>query len=225
MKILVVEDDAETLAYVSKGLQEAGHSVDASSDGLEGLELAETRDYEVAVLDRMLPGKDGLLIAKALRVRGSPTRILFLTSLGGIDDRVEGFNAGGDDYLIKPFAFSELAARVKALGRRPKSAEVITELHVGDLVLDLLKRSVTRAGQVVEIQPRELRLLEYMMQNVGRVLTRTMLLERVWDLHFDPKTNIVETHMSRLRSKIDGPFDTHLIQTVRGSGYKIDVPR
>ena len=224
MKILVVEDDNDTLDYVTKGLQEAGHSVDACDNGADGMELAETREYEVAVLDRMLPGVDGVSIAKALRSRGSATRIIFLTSLGGIDDRVDGFNAGGDDYLTKPFAFSELAARVKALGRRPKSADIITELRVGDLVFDLLKRTVSRAGQLIDVQPRELRLLEYMMRNAGRVLTRTMLLERVWDIHFDPKTNIVETHMSRLRSKIDAPFGVELIQTIRGSGYKIDVP-
>lgn len=223
MKILIVEDDLETMRYVTKGLQEAGHSVDSCDNGTDGLELAETREYEVAVLDRMLPGTDGLSIAKALRNRDSATKIIFLTSLGGIDDRVDGFNAGGDDYLTKPFAFSELAARVKALGRRPKSNEVVNELRVGDLVLDLLKRTVTRGEQVIDVQPRELRLLEYMMQNTGRVLTRTMLLERVWDFHFDPKTNIVETHMSRLRSKIDTPYDKRLIQTIRGSGYKIDV--
>ena len=223
MKILMVEDDKHTLSYVIKGLLQEGHVVDAASNGLDGLELAQTRAYDVAIIDRMLPGLDGLSLIRALRKGGGNVRVLFLTSLGGIDDRVEGFEAGGDDYLTKPFAFSELLARLNALARRPTASAEITVLRIDDLELDLIKRTVSRAGKQINVQPREFRLLEYMMRNVGRVLTRTMLLERVWDFHFDPKTNVVETHMSRLRTKIDLPFERHLIQTVRGSGYKLNA--
>ena len=223
MKILLIEDDIQTLSYLSKGLTQERHTVDGASNGLEGLELAQTRTYDVAIIDRMLPGIDGLSLVKALRESGGHVKVLFLTSLGGIDDRVDGFEAGGDDYLTKPFAFSELLARLNALSRRPKIHDELTVLKVGDLELDLIKRSVTRAGQLIDIQPREFRLLEYMMRNTGRVLTRTMLLERVWDIHFDPKTNVVETHVSRLRSKIDAPFKTNLIETIRNAGYKINV--
>lgn len=225
MKILLIEDDVQTLSYLSKGLIQENHSVDGASNGLEGLELAQTRTYDVAIIDRMLPGIDGLSLVKTLRKSGGHVKVLFLTSLGGIDDRVDGFEAGGDDYLTKPFAFSELLARLNALGRRPQIHDELTILRVGDLELDIIKRSVIRAGQIIDIQPREFRLLEYMMRNVGRVLTRTMLLERVWDIHFDPKTNVVETHMSRLRTKIDLPFKTRLIETIRGSGYKLDASR
>ncbi len=223
MKILLIEDDIQTLSYLSKGMAQENHTVDGASNGLEGLELAQTRTYDVAIIDRMLPGIDGLSLVKALRESGGHVKVLFLTSLGGIDDRVDGFKAGGDDYLTKPFAFSELLARINALSRRPKIHDELTLLRVGDLELDLIKRSVTRAGQLIDIQPREFRLLEYMMRNTGRVLTRTMLLERVWDIHFDPKTNVVETHMSRLRSKIDAPFKTNLIETIRSAGYKINA--
>lgn len=225
MKILVIEDDLQALAYLSKGLTEENHTVDGASNGLDGLELAQTRRYDVAIIDRMLPGIDGLQLVKTLRKNGGHVKVLFLTSLGGIDDRVHGFEAGGDDYLTKPFAFSELLARINALGRRPTIATDIMILRVADLELDLIKRSVMRAGKMIDIQPREFRLLEYMMRNVGRVLTRTMLLERVWDIHFDPKTNVVETHMSRLRSKIDLPFESNLIETIRGSGYKLNASR
>ena len=225
MKILVIEDDVQTLAYLSKGLTEENHTVDGAINGLDGLELAQTRTYDVAIVDRMLPGIDGLQLVKTLRKSGGQVKVLFLTSLGGIDDRVEGLEVGGDDYLTKPFAFSELLARLSALGRRPTAKSDTTVLRVSDLELNLIKRSVMRAGQAIDIQPREFRLLEYMMRNVGRVLTRTMLLERVWDIHFDPKTNVVETHMSRLRSKIDLPFESHLIETIRGSGYKLNASR
>lgn len=225
MKILVVEDDRETLAYLAKGLSQEGHTVDAAAHGHDGLELAQTRDYDIAVMDRMLPGLDGLSLVKTLRKGGGAVKVLFLTSLGGIDDRVDDFDAGGGDYLTKPFAFSELLARVKALARRPKAPLNVTILRVADLELDLVKRTASRGGQPIDIQPREFRLLECMMRNAGRVLTRTMLLERVWDFHFDPKTNVVETHMSRLRAKIDHPFGKPLIQTVRGSGYKLNAAR
>jgi two-component system OmpR family response regulator len=224
MKVLIVEDDAETADYIVNGLTEHGHVVDHARNGREGLVLAGAGAYEVAVVDRMLPGLDGLSLVKALRGDGVKTAVLFLTNLGGIDDRVEGLDAGGDDYLVKPFAFSELLARVNALGRRPVTPTVDTVLRVADLDMDLLKRGVTRAGKTIELQPREFKLLECLMRNAGRVVTRTMLLELVWDFHFDPKTNIVETHMSRLRAKVDRGFDCELIHTIRGSGYSLRAP-
>jgi two-component system, OmpR family, response regulator len=225
MKVLVVEDDAETAAYIVNGLIEHGHVVDHARTGHDGLFLAGAASYEVAIVDRMLPGLDGLSLVKTLRGDGIGTAVLFLTNLGGIDDRVEGLDAGGDDYLVKPFAFSELLARVHALGRRPTMLPVETMLRVADLEIDLLKRSVTRGSRILDLQPREFKLLECLMRNVGRVMTRTMLLEKVWDFHFDPKTNIVETHMSRLRAKVDRGFDCELIHTVRGSGYLLRAPR
>jgi two-component system, OmpR family, response regulator len=223
MKVLVVEDDKETADYIVSGLSEHGHLVDHAHDGREGLSLAGGGGYEV-VVDRMLPGLDGLSLVKALRGDGVKTAVLFLTNLGGIDDRVDGLDAGGDDYLVKPFAFSELLARVNALGRRPVMAAVDTTLRVADLEMDLLRRSVARRGKAVELQPREFKLLECLMRHAGRVVTRTMLLEMVWDFHFDPKTNIVETHMSRLRAKVDRGFDCELIHTIRGSGYLLRAP-
>ncbi len=225
MKILVVEDDAETAAYIVNGLVEHGHVVDHARTGHDGLFLAAAASYEVAIVDRMLPGLDGLSLVKALRGDGIGTSVLFLTNLGGIDDRVEGLDAGGDDYLVKPFAFSELLARVHALGRRPAMPPVETALRVADLEIDLLKRSATRGRRTIDLQPREFKLLECLVCNAGRVMTRTMLLEKVWDFHFDPKTNIVETHMSRLRAKVDRGFDCELIHTVRGSGYLLRAPR
>ena len=224
MKVLVIEDDAETAAYIANGLAENGHVVDRAANGREGLFLAGGSPYDVAIVDRMLPGLDGLSLVKTLRGNGIGTAVLFLTNLGGIDDRVEGLDAGGDDYLVKPFAFSELLARVNALGRRPVISAAETVLRFADLEMDLLKRSITRGGREIVLQPREFKLLEYLMRHAGRVVTRTMLLEMVWDFHFDPKTNIVETHMSRLRAKIDRGFDSELIHTIRGSGYSLRAP-
>jgi two-component system OmpR family response regulator len=224
MKLLVVEDDREAGAYLKRALSEAGHVVDLAASGRDGLLLAAGEPYEVIVLDRMLPELDGLAILRTIRAAGVKTPVLLLTALGGIDDRVEGLDAGGDDYLVKPFAFAELLARVNALARRPPTQDVRTELAVADLKLDLMKRTVTRAGQRIELQAREFQLLEYLMRHAGRVVTRTMLLESVWDFHFDPKTNIVETHVSRLRGKVDRGFAHELIHTVRGAGYILREP-
>lgn len=224
MKVLLIEDDRETAAYIKSGLEQTGHVVDTAADGREGLILGIDGDYNILIVDRMLPGADGLSVVKALRAAQVKTPVLFLTTLGGIDDRVQGLEAGGDDYIVKPFAFSELIARMNALARRPPLAAVENVLRVGDLEMDRLKRIVRRGSEKIELQPREFRLLEYLMLNADRVVTRTMLLEHVWEFHFDPKTNIVETHISRLRSKIDRGHDPGLIQTVRGSGYMISAP-
>jgi two-component system OmpR family response regulator len=221
MKCLLIEDDAETASYIQRGLEQEGHVVDHADDARGGLLLGADQCYSVLVVDRMLPGNDGLSLVKALRSAGVETPVLFLTTLGGIDDRVVGLQAGGDDYLVKPFAFSELLARLNALSRRPRSLDMRTTLRVGNLELDILSRTVRRAGEKIVLQPREYKLLEYLMKNSGKIVTKTMLLENVWDFHFDPKTNIVETHISRLRSKIERNFDQPLIQTVRGSGYLI----
>ncbi|KPH78333.1 winged helix-turn-helix domain-containing protein [Bosea vaviloviae] len=224
MKILVIEDDKTTAAYIQKGMAELGHVIDIAETGRNGLFLAAGEPYDVMIIDRMLPGLDGLGIVKTIRAAGVRTPVLFLTALSGIDDRVDGFQAGGDDYLVKPFAFAELVARINALARRPPINDVQTVLRVADLEMDLLKRRVSRAGKDIDLQPREFRLLEFLMQNAGRLVTRTMLLEHVWEYHFDPRTNIVETHVSRLRSKVDRDFDKELIETVRGSGYMIRDP-
>jgi two-component system OmpR family response regulator len=224
MKLLLVEDDRETAAYLKRALSEAGHSVDHVASGRDGLLLAAGETYDVMVLDRMLPQLDGLAILRTIRASGVKTPVLLLTALGGIDDRVEGLEAGGDDYLVKPFAFAELLARVNALARRPPPQAVMTKLKVADLELNLLRRSVTRGGRKIELQPREFQLLEYLMRHAGRVVTRTMLLEAVWDFHFDPKTNIVETHISRLRGKVDRGHAQALIHTLRGSGYCLREP-
>ena len=224
MRILIIEDDAATAAHVANGLKEVGHLVDHAPDAREGLFLAVGHSYDVMIVDRMLGSLDGLGIVKTLRSTGVKTPVLFLTALSGIDERVAGLEAGADDYLVKPFAFSELLARIEALARRPPMATVQTALRVGDLQLDLVKRTVVRAGRRIELQPREFRLLEYLMRNAGRVVTRTMLLENVWEFHFDPKTNIVETHISRLRAKIDRGQAGELIHTVRGSGYMLRAP-
>jgi two-component system, OmpR family, response regulator len=221
MRILVVEDDRETSSYIANGLIEEGHSVDCFADGRDGLLQATTETYDVMIVDRMLPGLDGLSLVRTLRGAGRQVPVIFLTSLGGVDDRVTGLEVGGDDYISKPFAFSELLARIHALARRPPLRGEDTVLSVGDLQMDLIKRTVIRRGERIELQPREFRLLEVLLRNKGRVMTRTMLLERVWDFHFDPKTSVVETHISRLRTKIDKPFDSELIQTVRGTGYRI----
>jgi two-component system OmpR family response regulator len=224
MKLLLVEDDTEAAAYLKRALSEAGHTVDVANSGRDGLMLAAAEPYDVIVLDRLLPQIDGLAILRTIRASGVKTPVLLLTALGGIDDRVEGLEAGGDDYLVKPFAFAELLARVNALARRPPSQDTQTELKVADLKLDLLRRVVSRAGQRIELQPREYQLLEYLARHAGRVVTRTMLLEGVWEFHFDPKTNIVETHMSRLRGKIDRGHAHELIHTVRGAGYVLREP-
>ncbi|MGN6098708.1 MAG: winged helix-turn-helix domain-containing protein [Bosea sp. (in: a-proteobacteria)] len=224
MKILVIEDDKTTSAYIRNGMAELGHVVDIAENGRDGLFLAAGEPYDVMIVDRMLPGLDGLGIIKTIRAAGVRTPVLFLTALSGIDDRVDGFQAGGDDYLVKPFAFAELVARIQALARRPPMNDLQTVLKVADLEMDLLKRKVSRAGKEIDLQPREFRLLEFLMQNAGRLVTRTMLLEHVWEYHFDPRTNIVETHVSRLRSKVDRDFDKELIETVRGSGYLIRDP-
>jgi two-component system OmpR family response regulator len=224
MKILVIEDDAETAAYIANGLKEHGHTVDLAATGRDGLFLAAGEAYDLMIVDRMLPELDGLSIVKTVRTAGVETPVLFLTALGGVDDRVTGLDAGGDDYLVKPFAFSELLARINALARRPPITSAETVLRVEDLEMDLLKRTVTRNGQRLDLQPREFRLLEYLMRHAGQVVTRTMLLEYVWDFHFDPHTNVVETHISRIRAKVDKPFDMPLIHTVRGAGYRLQGP-
>jgi two-component system OmpR family response regulator len=221
MKILVVEDDKTTGAYVAGGLREEGHVVDLIENGREALLQASGTEYDVLIVDRMLPGLDGMALVKTLRGAKNHTPVLFLTSLGGVDDRIEGLNAGGDDYLVKPFAFGELSARVAALARRPRARQEETILRAGDLEMDLMRRKVTRAGQIIDLLPREFALLEQLLRRKGRVQTRTMLLEAVWDISFDPQTNVVETHISRLRAKVDKPFETELIETVRGSGYRI----
>ncbi len=225
MRVLLIEDDPDTAGYVVNGLEEEGHTIDHSGDGREGMAQAMGGPYDVVIVDRMLPSIEGLSIVKTLRAAGCKVPILFLTALGGVDDRVDGLDAGGDDYLTKPFAFSELLARINALSRRPHLKSEETRLKVADLTLDLITRKVVRGVTEIDLQPREFRLLEVLMRNKGRVVTRTMLLERVWSFHFDPKTSVVETHISRLRSKIDKPFATELIHTIRGSGYSLhDTP-
>lgn len=222
MRILVLEDDPTTADYIADGLRQEGHAVDLLAQGREGLVRATTETFDVMIVDRMLPGLDGLSLVRALRAAHNSTPVLFLTSLGGVDDRIEGLNAGGDDYLVKPFAFGELSARVAALARRPQMKEAETVLGAGDLRMDLLSRRVTRAGQEIDLLPREFALLEQLLRRKGRVLTRTMLLESVWDIRFDPQTNVVETHVSRLRAKVDKPFGRVLIKTVRSAGYRIE---
>ena len=221
MRILIVEDDAETNRFVTRGLSELGHHVVTSGDGRDGLFQATGDQFDALIVDRMLPGLDGLSLIKALRAAGNMTPALMLTAVGGIADRVEGLEGGADDYLVKPFAFSELAARVHALGRRPAAQTEASVLVVGAIELDLHRRTVTRDGRRIVLQPREFALLAELMRNPRRVMTRTMLLERVWDFDFDPKTNIVETHLSRLRSKLNAGFDDDAIETVRGAGYMI----
>jgi two-component system OmpR family response regulator len=224
MRVLLIEDDRETTAYVARGLREQGHVVDLAATGRDGLFLATDGGHDVLIVDRMLPGLDGISLVKALRGTGVKAPVLFLTALAGVGDRVRGLEAGGDDYLVKPFAFAELLARINALARRPPLSEAPTVLRVGDLEIDLFKRTVQRDGRAVELQPREFQLLEFLMRNADRVVTRTMLLEAVWDFHFEPKTNIVETHMSRLRSKLSQCGGAELIHTVRGAGYVLRAP-
>ncbi|UOA23031.1 Transcriptional activator protein CopR [Sulfitobacter pontiacus] len=222
MKILVVEDDKMTGNYVAEGLREEGHTVDLMTDGKDALLQASTTSYDILIVDRMLPGLDGVSVVKTMRGTKNQTPVLFLTSLGGVDDRIEGLNAGGDDYLVKPFAFGELSARVAALARRPRGTQDEIVLRAGDLEMDLVRRKVTRAAQPIDLLPREFALLEHLLRRKGRVQTRTMLLEAVWDISFDPQTNVVETHISRLRAKVDKPYEVELIKTVRGAGYRIE---
>ena len=225
MKILLIEDDPDTAGYVANGLRENSHLVEHAANGRDGLFLASGGGHDMMVIDRMLPGLDGLAIVKTIRVAGLKVPVLMLTNLGGINDRVEGLEAGADDYLVKPFAFAELLARINALARRPPIAPAIPVLKVADLELDRLKRTVTRGGKLIELQPQEFKLLEYLMRNAEQLVTRTMLLENVWDFHFDPRTSVVETHISRLRAKVDREFGVELIHTLRGSGYCIREPR
>jgi two-component system OmpR family response regulator len=219
MRVLLIEDDQQAVAYLLKALREVGAVADHAADGREGLLMAASEDYDVLIVDRMLPKVDGLSIVRTLRASGDRTPALILSALGEVDDRVAGLKAGGDDYLVKPFAFSELHARLEALLRRGASEAPQTRLRIGDLEMDLLARRVTRAGAEIPLQPREFRLLEYLMRHGGQVVTRTMLLENVWDYHFDPQTNVIDVHVSRLRAKIDKGFERPLLHTVRGAGY------
>jgi len=221
MRVLIVEDDREVARNIAKMLRECGHVADAAHDGEDGLALAREGTFDVLIVDRMMPRRDGLSMISALREEGDKTPVLILSALGEVDDRVEGLKAGGDDYLVKPYAPSELIARVDALARRRNPDAVKTRLEVGDLDMDLLARTVKRGGEAILLQPREFRLLEFLMRNAGQVVTRTMLLEKVWDYHFDPQTNVIDVHISRLRAKIDKPYGTAMLHTVRGAGYRL----
>jgi len=222
--ILLIEDDPQASRYISRGLREAGHVIAVADNGPDGLSMASHEEYDVLIVDRMLPSMDGLSIVESLRKQDNHVPVLILSALGDLEDRVSGLRAGGDDYLPKPFAFEELLARVEALGRRPNPGAVATYLKVSDLEMDILARKVQRANQSINLQPREFRLLEYLMRHSGQVVTRTMLLENVWDYHFDPQTNVIDVHVSRLRSKIDRGFDKPLLHTVRGAGYMLREP-
>ena len=224
MRILVIEDDKDVASFIRNGLVQAGCNVDHAGNGRDGLFLATTESYDALVVDRMLPGIDGLTVIRTLRASSNTTPVLILSALGEVDDRVKGLKAGGDDYLVKPFAFSELLARLEALARRSKTSSdsPATVLKAGDLEMDLLRREVRRAGKPIDLQPREFQLLEFLLRHVGQVVTRTMLLEGVWDYHFDPQTNVIDVHISRLRSKIDKGFERPLLHTVRGAGYRLD---
>jgi two-component system OmpR family response regulator len=224
MRALIIEDDAEAAEYLAKGLRESGHAAEVVGDGRDGLLQAATGRFDVLIVDRMLPGLDGLSLVHHLRATGDSTPVLFLSALGEVDDRVKGLRAGGDDYLVKPYAFSELLARVENLARRQTTAPVKTRLAFADLELDLLSRKVTRSGRAIELQPREFQLLEVLLRHPGQVMTRTMLLETVWDYHFDPQTNVIDVHISRLRQKVDRGFEVPLIHTVRGAGYCLRAP-
>jgi two-component system OmpR family response regulator len=221
MRILVIEDDRDAASWLIKGLTESGHIIDHAANGEDGLAMAQENLHDILIVDRMLPKMDGLSIIRTLRAKGVTTPVLILSALSDVDERVKGLRAGGDDYLAKPYAFSELLARVEGLGRRNSQEPQETKLRAVDLEIDLLTRTVTRGGQTIPLQPREFKLLEYLMRNAGHIVTRTMLLENVWDYHFDPQTNVIDVHVSRLRSKIDKGFDEPLLQTVRGAGYMI----
>ncbi len=225
MKILLIEDDPVAVEYLVKALRESGHTVDAVEDGLQGLNRAMAETYDALVVDRMLPSLDGLSAIETLRKAGHDTPVVIVSALGDVDERVRGLRAGGDDYLVKPFAFAELLARLEALLRRRTGAGPDTGLRVGDLEVDLLARTARRGDQEIELKPREFKLLEYLMRHAGQVVTRTMLLESVWDYHFDPQTNVIDVHISRLRQKIDRGFEQALIHTVRGAGYVLREPR
>ncbi len=224
VRLLVIEDDQAVSSYITKGMKEAGHTIDTADNGKDGLFLATTEDYDAMIVDRMLPELDGLTIIKTIRGAGNTTPALILSALGEVDDRVKGLRSGGDDYLVKPFAFAELLARIEILSRRQgrQGQQGDTQLFAGDLELDLLSRKVIRDGKSIDLQSREFQLLEYMLKHKGQVVTRTMLLEHVWDYHFDPQTNVIDVHISRLRSKIDKGFETKIIRTVRGAGYIIE---
>ena len=223
MRILIIEDDAEVSDYIAKGMREAGHTPDTADNGKDGLFLATTESYDALIVDRMLPELDGISIVKTLRGAGNHTPVLILSALGDVDDRVTGLRSGSDDYLVKPFAFAELLARVEVMAKRTSqnNSDTVTEMTVGDLKLDLLSRVVTRGDKTIALQSTEFRLLEYLLKHKGQVVTRTMLLENVWDYHFDPQTNVIDVHISRLRAKIDKGFEPQLIRTVRGAGYII----
>jgi two-component system OmpR family response regulator len=221
MKLLVIEDDRQSAAYIVKGLTESGYVIDHAAEGRDGLFMATSGSYDALIVDRMLPGMDGLALIAALRAAEIRTPVLILSALGAVDDRVKGLRAGGDDYLVKPFAFAELLARIEALLRRGAAGPATTKLRVGDLEMDLLARTARRAAQEIELLPREFRLLEFLMRHAGQVVTRTMLLESVWDYHFDPQTNVIDVHVSRLRQKIDKGFERPLLHTVRGAGYRL----
>jgi len=223
MRVLIVEDDREVAKNIAKMLRENGHVVDCAHDGEDGLAMAREGAFDVLIVDRMMPRRDGLSMISGLRSDGDKTPVLILSAMGEVDDRVEGLKAGGDDYLIKPYAPSELLARVDALARRRDPDSAKTRLSVGDLEMDLLARTVHRGEEAILLQPREFRLLEFLMRNAGQVVTRTMLLEKVWDYHFDPQTNVIDVHISRLRSKIDKPFGTTMLHTVRGAGYRLSA--
>jgi len=225
MRILVIEDDAEAAGYLAKGLRESGYAVDVADEGSDGLFLAANEPFDAMIIDRMLPTIDGLSIVQSLRQNGNDVPILMLTAVTKVDERVKGLRSGADDYLPKPFAFSELLARLEALLRRGQTAPAETTLRVGDLEMDLLARTVHRGGREIDLQPREFRILEYLMRHVDQVVTRTMLLEHVWNYHFDPQTNVIDVHVSRLRRKLDKDFDTPLLHTIRGAGYCLRAPQ
>lgn len=222
MKLLLLEDDAETAEFVRRGLTEAGHTVDVATTADDGLHLALEGAHDVLIVDRLVPGGDGLSVVRTVREAGKATPVIFLTAVGSVRDRVEGFDSGGDDYLVKPYAFSELLARIHALGRCSPSLDLRTRLDVGDLQLDLAARTARRGTTRLDLTPREFKLLEFLVRHSGQVVTRAMLLDKVWGFHFDPQTNLVDAHMSRLRGKVDRPFGRVLIHTVRGAGYTID---
>ena len=223
MRILIVEDDLEAAEAMERGLTETGHACTRAGDGELGLEAARNGEFDVLIVDRMMPKLDGVQLIETIRREGDQTPVLFLSALGEVTDRVAGLQAGGDDYLVKPYAFVELIARVEALARRRETGSVQTLLRVGDLEMDLIGRAVHRQGQEIDLQPREFQLLEFMMRHAGQSVTRTMLLEKVWEYHFDPQTNVIDVHISRLRSKIDKGFDRAMLQTVRGAGYRLDA--